>query len=474
MEAGLTFRLSKRAIGALLLIAVVLAMILPLHGRWGELPVYMKAGERILHGEEIYRTDDMPAFTYPPFFVLPMVPLTPLSPLTRARVWWFVNLCLAGTIVFVIAKMIWPTIACETSRRLRWVLALTVAILAGRFLSSPLEYQSHDLIVLALVVLAGLAMSRERDAWAGVCVGLAAACKATPLLFLPLFFWQRRYRAAGVFLGTLIVATLLPDLLFPSPDRRLWVLHWYETFASKVHVDAPAQAAGAWWSWNMLNQGLAATIYRLTASVETRGDVINVCLFALRDAARQRLTLALELLVLGWLAWCTWPRRTRSVPSDAGLAALTQLGMVVCAMLLLSPMSSSQHFGALLVPISACTIYWFCRCRDPLIGGVLLAVFLFGSLAARDILGSLAVWPQAFGCKTWLAMVLLAGCGHILRKIEMPSRIVIHVLSATVEGARSHEWPPSPSKTASDEEIDLFPVQTLRLNSRALQHSSKS
>ncbi len=245
MDAGLTFRLRKRTVAVLLLIAAVLAMVISRPDKPGELTVYMKAAERILHGQQIYRTDDTAAFTYPPFFVLPTVPLAPLPPFARARVWWFVNLCLAGVIVFLIARMIWPVVArgAENDRRLHWMLALTVAVLAGRFLISPLEYKSHDLIVLALVVLAGYAFARERGGWAGVCIGLATACKATPLLFLPLLCWQRRYRAVACFFGVLAAATLLPDVLFPSPDGHLWVVHWYDKFVSKVQVDAPAQAA---------------------------------------------------------------------------------------------------------------------------------------------------------------------------------------------------------------------------------------
>ena len=155
--------------------------------------------------------------------------------------------------------MVWPTIAAEREngdisdsceapsgpiRRIRdvpvfphvprWILPLLIAALAGRFMVSPLEYQSHDLIVFALIVLAGYAMARRRDAWAGTWAGLAAACKATPLIFLPLFCWQRRDSAAACFLAALIAATLAPDLLFPPPNGRPWVVHWYETFISKI------------------------------------------------------------------------------------------------------------------------------------------------------------------------------------------------------------------------------------------------
>jgi hypothetical protein len=532
MDAGLTFRLRKRTIAGLLLLAAAIAMVVPLRGhsggnsggRAGELPVYMKAAERILHGEQIYRTDEVAAFTYPPFFVVPMLPLTPLSPLAQARVWYFVNLCLAGLILFVIARQIWPAIAGDngasenvadplrgrpgsakesllsrresrlfpddrgfpeesnskhTSTRHRWMLSLLIAVLAGRFFISPLEYKSHDLIVLALVVLASAALADRCDAWAGLCLGLATACKATPLLFLPFLLWQRKYRATACFTCALVAATLLPDVLFPSADGRLWAVHWYDKFISKVQVDAPAQAAGAWSSWNMLNQGLAATIYRLTAPAEG-GGAVNVCLVSLGEAARHWLTLAAELAVIGWLAWRTWPKLGHKSPTreragsplsltrgasiaDPALRTLTQTGMVVSAMLLLSPMSSSQHFGALVVPISACSTYWLYRRRDPFLAAVLVLTFVFGTLAARDILGQhYAAWPQALGCKTWLALALLAACGRVLKLMEKESGTVfftrITARTTSGEGNFGRLRPQTTPKTRSAAEIDLFPT----------------
>jgi alpha-1,2-mannosyltransferase len=422
MEVGLTFRLPAWTIAVSLLFAALLAAVIPLSGKPSMLPIYTTAAERIVHGKQIYRPDDHEAFAYPPAMVLLAMPLLPFSPLTRARVWCFVNLCLLEAILLLIAHMLWPTIAASGSGNgpnrcgrdiPAWLLPLVVAALAGRFLISPLEYQSHDLIVFAFVMLAGCAMARQRDARAGAWAGLAAACKATPLLFLPLFCWQRRPRAAACFVAAALAATL-----FPPPEGRLWVAQWYDKFISKVHADAPAQAAGAWYSWNMLNQGLAATIYRLATPVESGGNVLNVCVVQLSDVVRQRLTLGLELLVIGWLAWCTWPRR-RPAGLEPGLAAMSEVGMLVCAMLLLSPMSSSQHFAALLAPIAACATYWLYVRRDRFIASVLLLVFVFGALAARDllnhVLGRYACWPLAVGCKTWIATALFVACGHILQ-----------------------------------------------------------
>ena len=44
----------------------------------------------------------------------------------------------------------------------------------------------------------------------------AAACKATPLLLLPVLILQHRFRTGAWFIATLVTATLLPDLLFPE------------------------------------------------------------------------------------------------------------------------------------------------------------------------------------------------------------------------------------------------------------------
>jgi hypothetical protein len=419
MDANSPPRMKNRTVAILLLTATVVGAIMPHLGKSGELHIYMQAAERITRGEQIYRPDDAhaQAFTYPPFFALATVPLVPLPPMARASVWCIGNLVLAGIVVIVLARLAWPTVArgaTQSAGARGWVFALVVAVLSTRFFISPLEYQSHDMIVLALVVLAASALANGHDVRAGVFAGLAAACKATPLLLLPLFCWQRRFRAAASFLAAMVLATLLPDLLFPAADGHLWVAHWYDNFISKVQVGASTQAAGAWSPWNLLDQSLSGTIARLTTPVQRLGDMFNVCVWQLRRVEQQRLTLALEALIAGWLAWCTWPRRQAAVSQEPGLAAMAQFGIAICAMLLLSPMSGTQHFCGLVVPITACATFYFYIRRDRLVAAALIVVFVLGTLAARDLLGRYAAWPQAVGAKTWCAAALLLACGRTL------------------------------------------------------------
>ena len=47
---------------------------------------------------------------------------------------------------------------------------------------------------------------------------IAAALKATPLLFAPLFVWQRRWTALATMLAVIVLLSVIPDLLYPAPD----------------------------------------------------------------------------------------------------------------------------------------------------------------------------------------------------------------------------------------------------------------
>src|SRR5438105_3366952 len=93
------------------------------------------------------------------------------------------------------------------ARAAGYALLALVLLLAGRHVLSPLENQSHDLVVLLCVVLANEARCTGQDVAAGWWAGLGAALKATPLLFLPVFLWQRRFRAAAA------MAVVIPALL---------------------------------------------------------------------------------------------------------------------------------------------------------------------------------------------------------------------------------------------------------------------
>lgn len=420
---------------ALILAGLGIASVLYfLFAKSGDLPYYTKAASRLVAGEQIYRPDDPPAFTYPPFMALPFLPLVPFETNVQRFLWGLANISLLTAIIAILWQTVRPVVN-EVDPSLRHRPAgfaiFLIALLATRFVLSPLEYQSNDLLVFLFVMMSLRAAAADRDATAGICAGLATALKATPLLFLPLFVWQRRWKAAAAFLAAVVAATILPDLLFRNPDGQLWAHTWYDKFVAKVGVGTAADAQGAWASWNLLNQSLSGTLYRLTADVHPviEGRTFAVCLWPLSDPSRRIVTLALQLSIVSLIAVATrrragfhaaddiplsfWERvrvraeqlarslRTKAPNTTDPLRLTGQFGAILCGMLLFSPMSSKQHFCTLLVPITFSVLHFLYRRRDPLVAAGLFFLLFLGPLAAKDILGKrIGDLLQAYGSVT--------------------------------------------------------------------------
>ncbi|HTN03869.1 MAG TPA: glycosyltransferase family 87 protein [Planctomycetaceae bacterium] len=398
------------------------ATILTLVRQAGELPVYTTAAERYLRGEQFYRPDDPPAFTYPPFSVLPFVPLTALPPLLRKTPWWIANFSLLAGSLWLLTLMVWPVLRAgvHAGRVRPWVPALAVGLLSGRYLITALNYQSTDYIVLFCVVAAGYGLSRSKGPASGVFAGLATAMKATPLLFLPLLVWQRRWLATAAFVVTLIAATLLPDAFVSNPDGKLWSVTWFERFVSKVDVGAAASAEGAWSSWNPLNQSLPGTLYRLATPIETAPERYNVAVAALSPHWIKRLTQLCELAVVIAIAWCTQPGLSKDDSvGDASLRRLGETGAAICGMLLLSPMTSTQHLCGLCVPMTYCVVQWLYVRRTVALSIVLGMLTLMALCGGKDIVGhTIADWTQAAGVDTLATLACLVGCATSLIRRE--------------------------------------------------------
>jgi hypothetical protein len=377
----------------------------------GDTAVYRLAAERYVRGDPIYSQQDSAAFTYPPLFVLAYVPFYYLPTPWDRWLWTSLNLLLLWYVLTCVIHIVWKHVADKLATlplKVLWVAFILVA--SFRLAISPITYQSHEYIVLALITL-GIRVAPQGTWKSGIAWGCAAACKATPLLFLVLLLWQRRWAASCVMLLTLAIATFLPDVIVPDrlPGPRLW--QWYQTFVKHVGVADAPDVPGAWRSWNVLNQSISGTIYRLTTPV-TSPDAWqwNVCLWPLEPHVRKWVDGCAKALVLTVLLWGTW------IPSSIGRVApavwLSWGSTTLCAMLLLSPMSSRQHFCALVPAIVTVGTDVLCYLRERKLCTVdtiaIACVLLVGTLAGKDVIGAdLHRQLAAYGSYTWCAMVLL-------------------------------------------------------------------
>ena len=379
----------------------------------GELPVYTTAIERMVIGEEIYRREDTKAFTYPPFAAIPFVPFLGLPKDFHPALWYVINICSFIYVFRRLNSLLLEWLPGEQNKRGRMLFWVLLIVLVGRYLSSVFETKANDIIILILMFESARMAALERDNLLGLWTGLGAAFKATPWLFLPVLIWQKKFLAALILFTVALAAHLLPDILFPRALGGSWTLSWYYTFLNSISLDKPVDVAGAWTSWNHLNQSLTATLYRLSTPIDpVKGIGISTHLWSLEGRQLLLLNIVAQLLVIFLVILANKP-----ILNMTGLKRFGQVGAVLCGMLLLSPMSSKSHFAILIVPISFCILELIRDRRKVIIGTQLGIIFFVSTLTTKDIIGrQLGNEVLALGSVTWITLITLIATTYALHR----------------------------------------------------------
>jgi alpha-1,2-mannosyltransferase len=245
----------------------------------------------------------------------------------------------------------------------------------------------------------------RRDILAGGMLGVAAAFKATPLLWVVYLVLCRRFRAAAVLIGVFALLSLLPDLFWPLPDGKLWVQRWLEQFV--LPSQSLAVDVGKWWSDIIFNQSLGGLLQRLlNLDMPLPGDPPGR-----RDLVPSivlRPITFLLLLVIAGISFLAAHRSRRSLPARPPEVEGLEYGIVITMMLLASPMSSPAHFVSLVLPAFALAGN-AARTGSLWSWGLLGLAAVIGAFAHKDLLGNLYGVLLWYGSLTWMTLALWLG-----------------------------------------------------------------
>lgn len=157
-------------------------------------------------------------YIYPPFAILPAIPLA-LMPMTAAFVVLFVLnvVAIAGTL-YLVGRRVWP----EGGTRGAALIAA-----AGLSLSLTLEpvrdtFSFGQINLLLMGLVAADCLTRSPRWPRGLLIGIAAAIKLTPAVFVVFFLVRKDYRAAIVAGITGVAATALGFLTSFSASVEYW------------------------------------------------------------------------------------------------------------------------------------------------------------------------------------------------------------------------------------------------------------
>ncbi|MFR0360394.1 glycosyltransferase 87 family protein [Streptomyces sp. MCC20] len=320
--------------GRLLLVLVLAAATaaftatVPLLRDWFDLRVYYGAVNTwIHHGGRLYDyrvPGTAYGFTYPPFAAVSMLPMTLVGLRTAIVGSVLLNLAALALILHVLTEGAW--------RRYGWFGCALGACLLALFepLRDTFSFGQVNLLLLALVLTDAWLLTTGRERRAGAGIGLAAAIKLTPALFIGLLLLARRWRPAAVAGAVTAAATALAALVAPGASR----FYWTEALWDTSRVGRLGYVS---------NQSLQGILARL-------GDTHRTA------------WAAAVLVVLGVWAW----RTRRALAAGDWPAAFALTGATAC---LVSPITWVHHLVWLL-PAFAVLV----RTGHPRVAGALYAV----------------------------------------------------------------------------------------------------
>lgn len=254
-------------------------------------------------------------FTYPPFAAFLFLPFTHLSVTAGQVAWSVLNILALAALTATSVRAVRP----EWPLRRIWVgsaiALLPVVLLDPDNLTLSFGQINFFIALLVLLDLTSTVTWRSRTLPRGVLVGIAAAIKLTPLIFIPFLFLTRQFRAGVTALVTFLACSLGALVIAPHSAQLYWSTEIFD-----------ARRSG-----NLLyisDQDLHSALQRVIGAPPARMLLLGLTV----------------LFIAGGLAVATWAYRASSA----------LLGILLCAAtgLIVSPISWAHHY-VWVVPVLA-------------------------------------------------------------------------------------------------------------------------
>jgi len=336
-----------------------------------DLRVYRAAGNALRHGGSPFTsnfTSNRLPFTYTPFALLILTPLSFGSLGLVEAAWWT-----ASAVCLVCAAWLMIRSAFSLSSRRAWAVAALLGAAASLGLEPVRSNFNYGQINLILMLMIVADVTWVRPPRRGVLVGVGAAIKLTPLVFLLFFIVDQKWRAFWQGIGTFGAVAAISWAVLPSDSAR----YWFHEVTNAGRTGALGTVSNQ--SWNGLvhrtpfHGGHLGTAVWLILSLATLacGAGLARWLVMERQPAQAVLALALTEVLVSPVSWThhwswlalspivivsIWTRH-RSV----GIALLVVLAIGVSAPYLwvgLDPLSYVAR-NALVISGAVALLIWF-------------------------------------------------------------------------------------------------------------------
>ena len=419
----------------LLLVYVLVMAIQASRSEGGDFMAWYRATVRLAEGERVYfpqlgPDDEMPN-KHGLLFLLLFRPLTWLSPAVSQVVWVLGSGLLLLHSMRLLSRMLGDQEGSNGSSFARYAPWVGLVLIAP-FLHNLFKYRQTGILLLWCIVLGVWLLSKgnnrgkkRQDLLGGFSLGVAAAIKLLPFVFLPWLLWKARFRAAIGFVLAICLAFLLPAVDQGWSRMQEHVRDYVDMLGQDAAVE----------SQHRFHQSLRPLVLATISPVHDPGPLVRDREEDVRrwDGVRNFLGSswlfehreALLLLLVGGVvalcAFCIRPgfgRRARRATSGSLLVG--ECGLVLAAMVLISPLAW-KHYYVWLLPAAVWLVHecWGNRGRGLLFwAGIVFLVLL--TLPHKGVLPKgVAVTYQVFHGFAFGLSLLVVLLGLALRHAEL-------------------------------------------------------
>ena len=410
--------------------------------RTGDFAGYLLVGDIVLAGGHIYADAPAGVNTWPPLFSLLCAPLAlvaKLSPTLARGLWVAFNYALVLLLLDVLARLVYgrrlslradpPGVQLsqvdpsgagplagdspaatgksgevgesgkpgEAGISLADAAIFVPLLLSSRWLLANFEHLQVNILVFWLALGGLYLISTNREGLGGLALGLGAALKVMPIVFVPYLAYRRRWRAATFATLAAAAYSLAPVLIFG------WSRYWNYVVAWRAEV-----ATG--WGVSAMNHSVFAMLDRFIGHrimPFTSGDIDG-----LPESGSPWVTTVMLLIFAAVAAHALWA--SRGPVQQGSWASLCEWSIVFIVAVIFGPVARLYYFVILLLP----NVLLFAVWREPsatsavrrLAAVALFVPFALGTLASPELIGDrLSTILEMSSVLTLAILVALSG-----------------------------------------------------------------
>jgi len=377
----------------------------------------------------------------PPVMAVVLKPFADLPPLAGALAWFYAKVGMAVLSVVWVFRLVQSPGTAVPGLSLAHAVAVLLALPP---LLGDLSHNNVNIFILFLVAATLELYRRGSDTGAGLVLGLAIACKVTPLIFVAYFGWKRAWRAlAATAAGLVLWLALVPGAVFGFERNAELLTDWYKLMVRPALVENRVTSEHP-------NQSIPGVVYRLLThspsfveypdNLPTPAAFHNVADIG-TPAARRVVQGCLLVFGVVVLVLCRAPRNER-----AGSRVAAECALMVLAMLLFSERTWKHHAVTLLLPFAVLTSWLFAADTPPRTRRGLVAV-----LAAVALLTTVpGMFPEA------TADLALVYGTHTAAFLLLTAAVCARLVAAGRDAANLS--PPAASLSSPLKEGDRWPT----------------